>query len=115
MKQFVMPIAVAIMFSLPAGSWAAGRANPLFEDIDTDKNGTISSEEFINAPLGFKKTRDGKKFLQKLIPATSGKETDCIPLTTVEKQKLFNSLDKDKNHTIDRKEWVIFRDGKFLF
>lgn len=116
MKQFAMLIAVAILFSLPAGAWGTESESPLFEKIDADKTGTISSDEFINAPLGYIKTKDGKMLLLKQFPAKCENDgTGCIPLTAVEKRELFKSLDKDKNNAISRKEWIIFKDGKFLF
>lgn len=111
-----MLIAVAMLFSLPAGSWGDDNKSTLFEDIDADKNGTISPDEFINAPLGYIQTKDGKMLLLKKFPGKCENDgAGCIPLTAVEKRELFKSLDRDNSNTIDRKEWVIFRDGKFLF
>lgn len=116
MKQFTMLIAVAILFSLPADSRGADKISTLFEEIDADKNGTISSDEFINAPLGYIQKKDGKMLLLEQFPAKcENSGTGCIPLTAVEKRELFNSLDRDKDNTASRKEWIIFRDGKFLF
>ena len=108
MKKFATLIALSFLFTMPTGSWGGDSGSKLFESADTDKNGMISLEEFINAPFASLKTKEGKK----LVPSgTKG----ATPLTATEKNDLFTKLDRDKNKTVDRKEWVIFRDGKFLF
>lgn len=107
MKKITTLIAISFLFTMPAGSWGGDSGDKLFDIADADKNGTVSIEEFTNAPFASLKTKEGKK----LVPiGTKGSN----PLTSMEKQKLFTTLDRDKNKSIDRKEWVFFRDGKFL-
>jgi membrane-bound inhibitor of C-type lysozyme len=89
------------------GKGGAGQDDPLYTSMDADNNGVVSLDEFINAPLALLKTKDG----QKLVPiATEGATT----LNVIEKQNLFKEIDQDRNGYIDRKEWIIFKDGKFF-
>ncbi len=116
MKLCTMLITIAFLFTLPSGSWGGDSNIPLFESIDADRNGAISMDEFINAPLGISKTKDSKNPLRLKLPSGGERQGESFtPLTAAEKRQLFNSLDKDKNNAVDSKEWASFKDGKLSF
>jgi len=113
-------IAVSTFLCLSAVSWGAefkgGNLEVRFEDIDTDKNGSLSLDEFINTPLGVIKKNDVQKLVLQKLPEKSTKDgTVFLKLTADEKRTLFESIDKDKNGTVSNTEWVFFKDGKFKF
>jgi hypothetical protein len=115
-----MFIAVSIYLCLSAVSWAADPQSRFlevrFEDIDADKNGSLSLDEFINTPLGVIKKNDVQKLVLQKLPAKSTKNgTVFLKLTADEKRTLFESIDKDKNGSVSNTEWVFFKDGKFKF
>ena len=118
-KMFILIVASTVCSLSSVGWGEESKSNLLevqFEDLDADKNGVISIDEFINTPLGIIKKNDLRKLVRHKIPKESLKEGEVhFLLTADEKSELFESLDRDKDNTISRKEWVIFKDGKFMF
>lgn len=120
MRKCTVYIAISIFLSLSAASWGAesksGYLEVRFEDIDTDKNGSLSLDEFINTPLGVIKKNDVQKLVLQKLPAKDSKDgVIFLKLTADEKRTLFESIDKDKNGSVSNTEWVFFKDGKFKF
>lgn len=119
-KQLTMLVAMLFFCIPPTGSWGETPRNKLFEVnfeyIDSDKNGTITLDEFINTPLGLIKKNDLQRLVQQKIPPESLQEGEVyrFELTADEKRKIFESIDQDKNKLINRKEWTIFKDGNFM-
>lgn len=118
MKKSPVIIAASIFLCLSAVSWGVeskgGNLEVRFEDIDTDKNGLLSLDEFINTPLGVIKKNDVQKLVLQKLPEKSIKDgTVFLKLTADEKRTLFESIDKDKNGSVSNTEWVFFKDGKF--
>lgn len=120
MKKCSVFIAGSIFLCLSAVSWGeepkGGYLEVRFENIDADKNGSLSLNEFINTPLGVIKKNDVQKLVLQKLPEKSTKDgTVFLKLTADEKRTLFESIDKDKSGSVSNTEWVFFKDGKFKF
>jgi len=121
-RKMTLLFALSIACFLPTVIWGADpdpKTNFLevqFEDLDADKNDVITLEEFINTPLGIIRKNDLRKLVRHKIPEGSLQQGEVhFQLTADEKRELFKSLDRDRDNTIIRNEWVILKDGKFMF
>ncbi len=101
MKQSVLIIALFIILALPA--LCLGDDDKLFDKIDANKDGTLSSEELSKSDLEIVTRKDGTKQVQSHEHAGNGPPAQ--PLTAEDKKKLLERIDQDKNGSISRKEW----------
>ena len=101
MKQIVLTLAIAIMLALPAVCLADD--DKLFDKIDTNKDGTLSSEELSRSDLEIVTRKDGTKQVRS--HKLSGDGQPAQTMTAEEKKKLLERIDQDKNGGISRKEW----------
>ena len=101
MKQSVLIIALFIILALPA--ICLGDDDKLFDKIDTNKDGTLSTEELSKSDLEIVTRKDGTKQVQS--HKLSGDGQPAQTMTTEEKKKLLERIDQDKNGSISRKEW----------
>lgn len=80
---------------LAAGVLAA-ESGKLFDKLDTDKNGSISREEFVSCPL----VRDNAGHIQHAeLCANPG-----AVLSVEEKNRLYNTIDVERSGAITRKK-----------
>lgn len=105
MKTVVAALMLAVSF--PAAAVAEAQ---LFEQLDTDKSGTISRTELLKGDLAVVSAPDGTKRVQRRDPAATGQNV----LTEGQKRRLFDTLDRDKNGFISRKEWQRAAPGGFI-
>lgn len=91
-------VALMLAVSLPA----AAMAEPLsFDRLDTDKSNSISRTEFLKGDMVLVTAPDGSKRVGQRNPAIAGQTA----VTEQEKHRLFDSIDRDRNGFISRKEW----------
>ncbi len=99
MKKLIgMVLAVVVCL----GPLSAGAADSLFSKLDTDQSDHLSRDELLKSDLVTVKGADGK---DRVVHRDMVKEGQAAALTTEQKHQLFESLDKDKNSYLSRKEW----------
>ena len=108
MKQRLLLLSATLLLAAPLNLQAAD--NSLFDSIDSNKDGSISLEEFTKAPLAAIQTKSGHK---RLVPQNT---KNAVPLSKADKQGLFKKLDTDRSGKDERKEWShASPDGFVLF
>lgn len=74
----------------------------LFGHLDKDKNESISRDELLNSELYIIKDEGGNK---RIVHRDMIKDGKHKKLTSVQKRKLFDQLDRNRDGFINRKEW----------
>jgi len=93
-------VVAAIMASLVAG--AAHASEKIFNRLDADKSATISRDELVKSDLVVVTGKDGKQQVQHRDLVRDGQ---AAALTSEQKHRLFDHIDRDKDGFINRKEW----------
>ena len=97
----ILSVCIALL-ALPFVVSAAD--DKLFDKLDSNKDGSISREEFISCPLVRSKDASGKDRIQhKDLCAKPG-----AALSVQDKQRLFDKVDTDRSNNINRKEFYKF-------
>ena len=101
MKRSIIIMVLSIMLALPAVSIADD--DKLFDKLDSNKDGTLSSEELSKSDLEIVTRKDGTKQVQS--HELAGDVQSAQAMAAEDKKKLLGSIDQDKNGSISRKEW----------
>ena len=89
-----------LLFSIPVSCMAADEK--LFDTLDANKDGKLTKEEVVKSDLTVVTGKDGTKQVQQ---RNRVKDTQGAAMTTEEKQKLFETIDQNKDGSVSQKEW----------
>jgi len=101
MKRNILITILSIMLALPAACLAGD--DKLFDKLDTNKDGTLSSEEVSKNDLVIATRKDGTKQVQSRDVAGDGQPATAM--TAEDKKKLLGTSDQNRDGSISRKEW----------
>lgn len=100
MKQLICRLLLALVAIFLIGGFGGG--DTLFEDLDSDRSGSISREELLKGDLVVVKDKEGKG---KILHRDMVKDADTLSLTDEHKRLLFDQLDANKDGYISKEEW----------
>ncbi len=100
MKRTLLISIISILLAMPTACLAGDEK--LFDALDTNKDGSLTRDEVVKSDFTIVTRKDGTKQVQQRDPS---KDAQASAMTPEEKQKLFDSIDLNKDNSISRKEW----------
>jgi len=86
-------------------SWAGFDARQLLQEIDSDRDGVITREEWDRFFQDHDDNKDGRLTAEEIQPAGRQGESDEVLNPNYARETAFHKLDANKNDVIERKEW----------